>query len=563
MLRKLILRESTLHRNVLFLLVDGLEFSAFDNPDVARELAPTIASLIGNGFLQRIVTNGMITQVVAPPLFTQTYPLDYGGYNLGIKDRPRSFIEVIKEHGYFTGLVVSHDGCGPRTYCHRGCDEAREFYDHRFIVQSFVRRTFHHQIDLYENGEIGERELLSELQRDYGARLDYVSASKHRTRRHLLPRCLQSIGRRGLSRYHAERELLKHSPQAVLFKLRRLPAAMLYHYLGRDARRLNKRILSYKIGLWLGMDWLRSRINSSFRLLTRLGFSLVPTYTAPIAREIIDTAQELLADAERPWFLLLHLMDVHDGPKSSRYLNFLNKLRHVPRLRGIRRRYPTHRDFWRDLSLIYLDGQVARLLKTLENNGARDDTLVLVTGDHGMGWDYGRGTADMANLGFRTHYEHTEVPLILSPVSRAVCNEGVHDSMSISATLLDELGIDPDPSFQGRSVYERGKDASIVESVGRGNCDVVRRDIYFTIRSETHKLMVLLRGSELRPERLFDLTTDPKEYRNVVTEPDNRTIVDTLIDHLVAERGEILKARGVDLPGKPQILTQSGVRLGP
>ena len=39
----------------------------------------------------------MITQVALPPILTQTYPLDFGGFNEGIKKRPRSITEILKK----------------------------------------------------------------------------------------------------------------------------------------------------------------------------------------------------------------------------------------------------------------------------------------------------------------------------------------------------------------------------------------------------------------------------------------------------------------------------------
>ena len=97
------------------------------------------------------------------------------------------------------------------------------------------------------------------------------------------------------------------------------------------------------------------------------------------------------------------------------------------------------------------------------------------------------------NLGFRTFFEHIEVPLIISPCDLKPATEGIHDGMSISATLVWNLKLQKNNSFKGKTIFESGKEASIVESVGRGNCDLLRRDIYFTVTSKNYKIMFILK----------------------------------------------------------------------
>ena len=191
------------------------------------------------------------------------------------------------------------------------------------------------------------------------------------------------------------------------------------------------------------------------------------------------------------------------------------------------------------------------MLVAMGARGLMENTQLYIFGDHGMGWDVGRGSAQMKQLGFRTHYEHIDVPLIVSPTKRVPCDIGMHDGMSISATMLDELNISPHPSFKGKSLYEPGKPVAIVESVGRGNCDVLRRDLYFTVTSTTHRLMVLLTENKLIPERLYDRTTDPKEYVNLVDNKENATLITTMLRWLIEQRGELLQRRGVDIESLP------------
>ena len=49
-----------------------------------------------------------------PPLFTQTFPLDFNGYNEVIKNRPVSFVEILKSDGFKTFMLQGDDNDGHR-----------------------------------------------------------------------------------------------------------------------------------------------------------------------------------------------------------------------------------------------------------------------------------------------------------------------------------------------------------------------------------------------------------------------------------------------------------------
>ena len=65
--------------------------------------------------------------------------------------------------------------------------------------------------------------------------------------------------------------------------------------------------------------------------------------------------------------------------------------------------------------------------------------------------------------------EHINVPLIIYNSNNKINKKGCHDSMSISATRLDELKIKPHGSMRGRSEDRPGKEIIISENFcGRG-----------------------------------------------------------------------------------------------
>jgi hypothetical protein len=550
-------------KNVLMLLVDGCEFSVFERLDEARALAPTITSFIVTGCLHKITSNGMITQVSLPAILTQTYPLDHGGYNFGIRYRPVSMIEVLKEHGYKTYFLAAHDITGPRRMYERGSDVVRSIYDNDDTVEDYIRLVLKYEIDLWKSGDISRADLDKILQTDFMEILQYSEWPGDRFDHAFTPRRLRQPTLKTSLRTRRERELLSQDPDAILHKLDVVPSLHYHHFLGEDVRSYTPAQLARRVNRLDKTVRFQNRVNAFFKRCTGLGISLFPYYLSPTAREIIDEGMAVLRPGKSPWFLFMQLMDHHDGAKTSRYFSFLKKLCYLPKLWKIRKRYPTHRDLWRDLSLIYLDREVSRMLTIMRSRGLMEDTQLFIFGDHGMGWDLGRGPAQMKDLGFRTHFEHIDVPLIVSDTHRRPNSDGVHDGMSISATILDEVGIKDDRLTCGHSIFEAGKPVVIVESTGRGSCDVERRPLYFTLTSERHRLMVLLDKDGLEPTRLFDRHQDPREYRNIIDQPGSTSVIRWMLSNLAHERGPLLTARGIDIKPLMDDSTNSRITTEP
>ena len=524
--------------NVLFLILDSLRHDVFEDMDDARILAPNLAALADKGFERRVVSNGMITKVVMAPLLTQTYPLDYGGYNDVIASRPASFVELLRDAGYTTYMLISHFITGPTGQAERGAEIVDSVWDHHMVLEMYFNHVLNHELALWADGECSDEDIAARLTGEMDALLAYIEGSADRRDDGFLPARLRRLSPAEAKRYASERALIRRNPLVVARKIRSMPPKMYRHYLGRERA-------SAGLGLRILLGKQRAFANRVLQFFTRQPLQIFPGHVGPIGSEVRRIGERFIREAGGPWFACLHFMDVHDYKRLNRQFNFLIKLRFVPRLWRIKRRGKTARDSLYDLSVAYMDSQVGKLLRGLEQRGQAEDLIVVGVGDHGFGWDKGRAPHFMKELGFRTHYEHVEVPFIFSPTTRSPSDVGMIDSMSVSATLLAELGIVPHPSFHGRSVFELGRPASVLETVGRGNTDLVRRDIYFTITTETHKLMAVLEGDQLIPKRFYDLRNDPRELDNLVDDPTQGSHIGQVIDHLWDERAKLLEARGL------------------
>ena len=125
-------------KNTLYLLIDAFRFDHFKDLKKSEILAPNITSIIKNGMIKEVITNGHVTQVATISLFTQRYPLDYNGYSTGIRMFPKSFIELIKEK-YQTSFVASVYMTGPLWNLNRGFNIVENLYDKRLPFNRFVK----------------------------------------------------------------------------------------------------------------------------------------------------------------------------------------------------------------------------------------------------------------------------------------------------------------------------------------------------------------------------------------------------------------------------------------
>ena len=147
--------------NILFFLIDALRYDTVSDAEATRFLTPGIASIAERGFTRRVIANAQSTQFVLPSLFSLTYPLDHGGYNNGIAERPASFSEIIREAGYGTSLVGTCNQMGISLGYDRGFDTVFSAVDFRFLVRYRIDKTLKYEVQLAERGLQSESEAIA------------------------------------------------------------------------------------------------------------------------------------------------------------------------------------------------------------------------------------------------------------------------------------------------------------------------------------------------------------------------------------------------------------------
>lgn len=187
----------------------------------------------------------------------------------------------------------------------------------------------------------------------------------------------------------------------------------------------------------------------------------------------------------RPFFLTLWTDDTHSPYLSTHHKNYdLGDPDHNRYLNAVRS----------------TDGFIGQLADQVAALGLADDTLIIVTGDHGEAFREHR----QRGHGDTVYDEEVRVPLMiinpkLFPAALRISEVG--RQIDVAPTLLDILGIDAPAQWQGWSLFDSGRvqRAYLFLSIGYFRFGLVDGNLKYIYDSNTDRSL------------LFDLGRDPAE----------------------------------------------------
>ena len=208
---------------------------------------------------------------------------------------------------------------------------------------------------------------------------------------------------------------------------------------------------------------------------------------------------------EEPFFLMLNYLDAHTPyitrePHDSMFEDvvFPNPFA-VP---------PEHRELAYERNIHFLDSQIGLLLDEVEARGLMENTLVVITSDHGEAF----GEHGLQEHCWTLYDDVIRVPLYIKPPAgrRAARDDRPINTAELTWLILDELGVpyDPPPSMEGlvsewyRQVPMTDKYMAMAERVDMD----LDRDLIAWIE-DGRKVIVSTR----REVQAFDLAADPDE----------------------------------------------------
>lgn len=228
-------------------------------------------------------------------------------------------------------------------------------------------------------------------------------------------------------------------------------------------------------------------------------------------------------DQSTPFFCWLHYFDPHTpygspAPFSGMYDQSLRDKK--PMLQS-------RRAYAEDVS--FTDHQVGAVLSTLRELGLFDDTLIVVTSDHGEA--FGEKHGEVVEVGHgRYLYDTTQhVPLLIKPVgaqtARRISTQV--ELTDLAPTVLDYLNVSIPKQFMGNSLVElltgqtepnQHRPARSFSVTRRPNPKNSHQHLYvqqLAVRRPPYKYIAIPR---IGASELYDISIDPAEANDILTQ---------------------------------------------
>lgn len=177
-----------------------------------------------------------------------------------------------------------------------------------------------------------------------------------------------------------------------------------------------------------------------------------------------------------------------------------------------------------DAEIRHVDDGVRELLEALDQLGLTEETLVVLTGDHGE-------SLTEHGIYFDHHglYDETiHVPLLLrcpARIKAGLTLPGMVQHLDLAPTLLEAAGAKMPAHLEGRSLWPRLTERTAEGAWDRVICCESTWQSKWAIRTETEKLILARQADPYgRPMReLYDLASDPGELQDLAPERPEET----------------------------------------
>ena len=279
--------------------------------------------------------------------------------------------------------------------------------------------------------------------------------------------------------------------------------------------------------------------------LSRIGRKLmravlsVPNYRYRKDAETInrDTLAWIADRGDRPFFAFLNYYDAHDPyvVPSGAAKAFAKAGEGRPRTA-----MEAARDDYDDC-LRYLDDRLGHLIAEMERRGLMDNTLVVVTSDHGEGF----GEHGLQGHGISLYGPEVRVPLFLVHPKLVPTGETIAEPVSVRdvAATIGELAGAAEP-FPGRSLsrfwdrsrgIEGDREEPVLSSVDRS---AKVSPLLTNAPARLGRMASLIRGGRILirngdgREELYDLAADPQEANDLAGDPASDAVLRRLREDL-------------------------------
>lgn len=171
-----------------------------------------------------------------------------------------------------------------------------------------------------------------------------------------------------------------------------------------------------------------------------------------------------------------------------------------------------------DMSLNYSDNTIKRFFKTLEKKCLLEDTIIVITADHGFSYYYNPIREQFVTNFYNETYH---IPLaIYKKKLKPKTLDNYYMSKDIVPTILDLAGLEIPKKMNSQSMLKyNGRNYSLIEYMGGGCPHYYRRDLMLGVRNERFSLVLSVPLDDFSKYKFvtcYDLKIDPLEKNNLI-----------------------------------------------
>lgn len=271
-------------------------------------------------------------------------------------------------------------------------------------------------------------------------------------------------------------------------------------------------------------------------------------YVPPSIKKQLNLTLEILKNRtnrrnDKPCFIYLQPEELHYHNNWFTY-DIIDEKNIEKEFRDLKRVFSKRKDrekgyLTQSLALNYVDRCLEEFFMELRSNNLLDDTIVLITADHGSSY----GHAPIRNaLSFNNLFsENYHIPLFIYNQGKTERVDKLLMSCDIVPILLEMLNIN-NGQF-ARAALDKEREIVHSEYMGPGYQDLLGKEIWFSARDSNYKINYIVRlfgeFSDGKLEAVYDIRKDPKELRNLVKSSYDHEDIKRLLNYLEKRRIEI------------------------
>lgn len=510
--------------NLIFIVVDALRQDVLNRLYQSNQLNGGLKFLLDNGFVcEDTYATGCPTQFSFPSIFTSTLPLDFGGYDFGILKRPKSFPEILADNDYKCIGIAACPWEASLFGYNRGFSIYYNAFDINTLIISIINDLYS---EYYKNSVVEGRMSLQqakELRKAFITfSLPFVEEEVLKRVNNKTPAWIYPWGytKSTLNAYIEELMHFKGSLNNPSFNVIKciFPILKTEHSACQGIKPSSSETVLNKVIHKLGLN-----------IFAHYNYGYV--YSKQLLNNYLRSFP--LRQGENQ-FQFIHILDVHetlfsDHKYQFNYKTYLSSYS-----------YEHSKNYYYEESIKKVDQNLGNYCnKLLKGKHARDTSIVLI-GDHGSYWGYPNRGFENRNASDHLYHESLNCAMIFySPKLKPSRYRQPCSLIDLAPSILDLLGLKPDSSFVGRSIFQSGAPRVIIsENCGTGPCHLSTKPIYLSIKKPPYKLIY---REFFHPNERFKQRMELYEVSDVYES--NDLVNDRRLQEFVSELEDIAVAR--------------------